>query len=803
MQIDAPNEPSQSVIPLPDALGAPVGGKAEGLSRLIAAGLRVPKGFVMVRRTDNGDLASAYDALGGGAVAVRSSAVGEDSAEASFAGQYETVLEVEGIEALEQAVQRCLASTSSDRAVSYRERSSGTAEAVMNVVVQQMVAPRAAGVLFTADPVTGRRDCVVADAVAGTGEALVSGQVSPDHYRLLRTGELIDADLQQREPLLDQAALRELVSDALRAEESFGHPLDLEWAIDRQGTLYWLQARPITALARDPDELGTLQDEADHYTSCNIGECMPGPVTPLSFSTVWRGNDSSLQVMQSRMGIQREPNEGYRFSRLYYGRILLNLTKLGRSATHVAGSTTEQLALAICGRVIPELDPGPKASTLTRAINGARYVTYLASGKRHQRKLERLVDELTFPAERTSAAMYEAIDSRLWAIMNAFDHHMTSSAGSGALEPTLMGILSQGKEPGPEEHAQVAALLASVSEHDVESADIAAGIDRIGEAALRHPGAAERLLARDDQEVLAWLRSAEAAEVGREFERYLRRHGHRCVREFELREREWASDPGPLLASLRASLTARQGRGQTPRPGPAAAVEVPARLRPLIRLTQSAVRRRERTKSLLVRVITRFKRAYRRLGDLVVDEGVLPDADLLFFLGHEEIGALIRGESDGLVEAALGRREALDYQERITLPDVFTGSPAPLDTPPPVSDGGRQLSGKPVSRGRVEGVARVARDLAEAAALKPGEILIAPITDVGWSPYFGVIAGLATDVGSSVSHGAVVAREYHLPAVVDLRRATQVFRTGDRVILDGDRGTLERADDEKERADAD
>lgn len=144
----------------------------------------------------------------------------------------------------------------------------------------------------------------------------------------------------------------------------------------------------------------------------------------------------------------------------------------------------------------------------------------------------------------------------------------------------------------------------------------------------------------------------------------------------------------------------------------------------------------------------------------------------------------------GLAEKALGRREVLAYQMEVSFPDVFAGSPEPLDdTLEPVSYD-HTLRGKPVSRGQARGYARVVSTLEEAGTIRPGEILIAPVTDVGWSPYFSLIAGLATDVGSSVSHGAVVAREYGLPAVVDLRRATKAFKTGDRVFLDGDHGLL-------------
>ncbi|TNF60334.1 MAG: pyruvate, water dikinase, partial [Deltaproteobacteria bacterium] len=190
----------------------------------------------------------------------------------------------------------------------------------------------------------------------------------------------------------------------------------------------------------------------------------------------------------------------------------------------------------------------------------------------------------------------------------------------------------------------------------------------------------------------------------------------------------------------------------------------------------------------LVAVTTEFKHAYRTLGSRMAEEGLLPDQDAVFFLTHQELGELLRGRRE-LAELAVSRRRVIDYQMPLHFPQVFSDRPEPLRLEPiEGEDGG--LVGKPVSRGKVTGRARVVETLVEAAELQAGEILIAPITDVGWTPYFSLIAGLATDVGSAVSHGAVVAREYGLPAVVNLRVATSRFQTGDLVTLDGDHGTL-------------
>ncbi|MCZ6806415.1 MAG: PEP-utilizing enzyme, partial [Deltaproteobacteria bacterium] len=353
----------------------------------------------------------------------------------------------------------------------------------------------------------------------------------------------------------------------------------------------------------------------------------------------------------------------------------------------------------------------------------------------------------------------------------------------------LLGIVAKGEAPTTAHHAEVAQMLAGAT--NVESADIVAGAERILDRLVHNPRAEDHFASADPKSALAWLQSPDSGDAGTEFTRYLERHGHRAVRELELRQKEWALDPMPVTTSLQSGLRARLSQTTPARAvtGTAddsdAAHPILARLMPL---AHGAVRCREHTKSGLVAVTTHFKHAYRALGSRMAREGLLPDEDAVFFLTHEELGDLMNGQH-ALTKVAVARRKVTDYQMTLHFPQVFSGRPEPVKLEHITSEDGA-LIGKPVSRGVVTGRARVVKTLEEAAALEAGEILITPITDVGWTPYFSLIAGLATDVGSAVSHGAVVAREYGLPAVVNLRVATSRFRTGDEVVLDGDRGTL-------------
>jgi phosphohistidine swiveling domain-containing protein len=258
-----------------------------------------------------------------------------------------------------------------------------------------------------------------------------------------------------------------------------------------------------------------------------------------------------------------------------------------------------------------------------------------------------------------------------------------------------------------------------------------------------------------------------------------------------MRDPSWCDDLTPLIQSMQAAVHARLLTGGH-RELHSEDIEWSALsrgLRWILPRAHNAIRRREHTKSQLVELAHRFKQAFRYLGERMAFEGLLPDADLVFFFSTSELSAFVAAPRASAVEHALARRCALDYQQQFEFPEISVGLPQPLE-PQSVDMADGMLQGRPASRGVVEGVVRVAHTLQEAAALEPGEILVTPITDIGWTPYFSLIGGLVTDLGSSVSHGAVIAREYGLPCVVNTRQATRFLQTGNRVRLDGDTGRV-------------
>ncbi len=791
-----------AIVPLEAAAGRALGGKAEGLARMIGGGLRVPPGFVLARADRGWDreaVVAAWRALGAPRVAVRSSASGEDGAGASFAGQYETVLDVASEEGLVAAVERCVASAASERVRRYaaaREDEEHAAHSgELAVVVQAMIAPRAAGVLFTLDPASGRRDRMVVDAVRGLGEALVSGAETPDHYELDAGGRPCARDLAGDAAILGDEELLELAEGAHRATRLLGAAADLEWAIDGDGTLWWLQLRPVTAAAPDPRELDCAPpDPRDVLTRANIGEMMPGAVTPLGWSVTGYGIEHAMQAMQIAVGLQQRQVPEMRFTHMSCGHFLLNLTTMVEMSAAVLGSTREALCISICGRDVPELAEPPRRPTWRRALGGLRYFRYALTAPRRIARFEPVGRGLEVTEAHDARRLWKEIDRKLAVLWECYDVHLASSTGSGL----VAGILerSLGDRPADERASVVAELLGGAG--DVESAAVASAASDIAQALVADDELSRAFLALADKQRVQWLTSEASGAGGRAFRRVLARHGHRSLRELELRQRPWRDDPAPLVAAVSAAVRVGTSVGAT-RPAMPSAAAAAARYGVSPRVVawgRDAVRRREHTKSLLVRVTGVFKTAYRRLGELLAAEGLLGDADLVFFLTHQELGRFLCEGERGLAARAEGRRRGLDWQMDLEFPEVSVGLPDPVEHHAAIAEGERVLQGRVVSRGRIEGLARVVRTLEEASAVRPGEILVAPVTDVGWTPYFATIAGLATDIGSAVSHGAVVAREYGLPAVVNLRTATRMFRTGDRVVLDADAGTLRAADDQ-------
>ncbi len=781
------------VVPLHQVTDTTMGGKAYGLSRLLAMGLPVPAAFVIRNaRSDAAlpELEQHYHALGGGKVAVRSSALGEDGSDASFAGQYDTVLNVAGLQALQRAIDHCVASAGSERARRYQLEQAQGGEAAMNVVVQCMVDARVAGVVFTADPVSARRDLLLIDAVAGLGEALVSGEATPDHYAVHSSGTVVRRQLVGAQALLTDSEISAIASQARAAAAREGQPLDLEWAIDRAGRLFWLQARPITTLPADLNEFDTrLPRPDDVLTISNISEMMPGAVCPLTGSFTGWGIDYGLQYMQVAVGARARIDRRWQITAQAYGHLFLNLTGNVVMAAAVLGSSAEQTAQTLCGRVVPELKEFPPLPLWRRLLNTVKLLRFALAAPAVVDRFGRELEQFGIASKPDSAGMWAELAARSGFFEHCMAVHIQSSALSGFLCAVVESMVSgRSSHSTGEDQAEAVRLLSGAS--GVESALMLEQLDVLLDRIAAHPDVQTSFRQVPVDQALAWLRAAPG--LAEDFAGFMAAHGHRGYRELCMRDPSWGDDPSTLIQSMQAAVHARLVTGGH-RQLHTVGIDWPSLsrgLRWILPRAHNAIRRREHTKSQLVQVAHHFKLGFRRLGELLASEGRLPDADLVHFFSFDELPDFVVAPSATAVARAVARRNAFAFQQRFEFPEISVGMPQPLE-PQQVDRADGILFGRPASRGVVEGSARVAHTLAEAALLQPGEILVTPITDIGWTPYFSMIAGLVTDLGSAVSHGAVIAREYGLPCVVNTRQGTRFIATGDLIRLDGDSGKVE------------
>ncbi|MCC6337562.1 MAG: hypothetical protein IT380_26645 [Myxococcales bacterium] len=796
-------------VELPAPAEPGLGGKGEGLSRLLALGLPVPPTVVIPVEVFHAALAgatkddearwllegplpegvtTAIDAarrrLGELPLAVRSSALGEDGGDSSFAGAHETVLDVRGAEAVLAAVRTCWASAFSERALSYRrERAAGQAPA-MAVVLQRFVEPDFAGVAFTVDPVSGEAGPVV-EYVAGRGDALVSGRVAPVRAKAGSAPWV--------------ARVLQLVGEA---EAKLGGPQDLEWAV-RDGDVFLLQARPITTLAK--------KRRTPIWANTNAAEVMPGVLTPMSVSVAKLYVKALLGPMLSPFQLDSERLD---VVGVIAGRMYFNLSAIMAWMSSLPGVRADDATVwarllggsgAELAGAIARLEPNELPTALVspwRALRGA-LVSISMVLRHHRADASRALAAVAREADTLEAVDVTALGEAALvlhlkaALHGAFGPDDTvvacAGVGMGALE-ALRKLCARWFDD--RQGALAGRLMTGIG--GFASADAGMAIDRLA----MHARALGVFLPEEEEWPAAQAR-LERDEAGRaflaEWRAFLVKHGHHARGESDVAAPRWREDPGPVLSAVRAAL-AQTGPGLAAREQlrqqerAALIEELRSRLGPLRRAIFRAVLRRvdagltarENGRSEAVRRVAIARASLLELGRRFVSCGRLGSASDIFFLSLDEL--------EGTLDLAplVARRQAeLARWKAVTPPGVVMGEFDPRDAiAPPKPTGSATMTGIAASPGVVEGIARVLVEPSGGDAILPGEILVAPFTDPGWTPLFINAAGLITDYGGLLSHGSVVAREYGLPAVVNTQAATVSIRTGQRVRVDGNRGEV-------------
>lgn len=801
-----------------------------------------------------GEILTAYRGLDISAVAVRSSATAEDLPDLSFAGQQDTFLNVIGEAALLQAVVACWSSLWTARAIGYRARHGIASEGIaLAVIVQAMVQSQASGVLFTANPLTGLRNQVVIDATLGLGEALVSGQTEPDHYVVDATDAIVartlgakavqtvgaagggirtiraDASAQQAIP---DEVIAHLARLGRQVAAEYDAPQDIEWAW-AAGRVYLLQSRAITSLypmleATEADDLracfsfGAVQGVLDPFTPLGqdfIRTAFAGGARMFGYDLDWR----TLRVI--RLAGERLWIDVTAPMRNSLGRkVIQNLLS---AAEPGAAQALRQLASE------PQLQPtqrGLKLSTLARIRRGfapiaARVIRNWSDPDRRPRQLREQMDAhvaawraqappATLPPRERIAAVAGQFDT--------FEHHLAEMvfdlfaavfAGISMLV-VLDRLLTHAGDAFARSGFNPLALQLTRGLANNVTTEMDLLLTRVARAIRAEPAVADSF--RDtNTNVLAaaYRRGGLPPVVQQEIDAFLIRYGMRGLGEIDLGRPRWREQPEQILDSLRSYLSIVDPAAapdavfaRSERQAEAAATAIVARVRQSrggrlkARVARFAIRRlrafgglRELPKFVVVQHMDVLRTVLLESGRALVEAGDLARADDLFYLRRDELRMYGAGEVrdwSKLIDQrrARGTHESRRRQiPRLLLSDgraYYDGMGATPDI-----DGADQLSGSPVSPGVAEGIARVVLD-PHSAGLQPGEILVCAGTDPAWTPLFFVSAALITEVGGMMTHGAVVAREYGIPAVVGVHDATRRIQTGQRLRVDGSSGVI-------------
>jgi pyruvate,water dikinase len=815
------------------AEAAEIGGKAAALARLTLAGFPVPAWFALTASAGSGTgdlgpaLERALERLGPGPYAVRSSAIDEDGRGHSFAGQLESYLNVPAGEVAAR-VADVRRSGSSERVLAYR-REQGLREApcAPAVLVQRMIDAEAAGVAFSADPISGARGRRVVSAVRGLGDALVSGEADADTWHVDREGRVLERRMAAggAGPALSDAQAVEVARLAERAEAHFGAPQDIEWAL-RDGRLYLLQSRPITSLAALADPEG----ERIVWDNSNITESYAGVTTPLTFSFARRAYEEVYRQFCLVMGVPKAKVDAHgrtfrNMLGLIRGRVYYNLNSWYRALALLPGFTLNRRLME---QMMGVREPMPERIVAALAAAGAGerladawyLLRMLARLLAHHARIDatirgfyaRLGVALAEPAPPLAvqrldelAAAYRELEQQLltrWdaPLINDFlamifygTLRMLAQRWCGDAEGALQNDLLCG-EGGmvSAEPAQRVAELARLARPHAEL---------VGLLAEAPPEGAAAALERHPEFHAAW-RS------------YLERFGDRCMEELKLESATLHDDPTTLMRAVaqlaRRGAPARAAAGAEARLRAAAEERVAAALggKPVRRAVfrwvlanaRARVRDRENLRFERTRLFGRVRRVFLEIGRRLAALGRLEEARDVFYLEVEEALAVVEGTATSVELAALAaarKREFSSYREQPAPADRFETSGAVHQgnafTAPaaPAPETGDSVKGIGCCPGVVRAPVRVVTD-PKGAVLQGGEILVAERTDPGWIMLFPACAGLLVERGSLLSHSAIVAREMGIPAIVSIPGVMQWVRDGDWVEMDGASGLARR-----------
>lgn len=802
------------------------------------------------------EVVAAYRKLVSGAgkkarVAVRSSVGTKDLDATSFPGQMNTYHNLRGEEEVIRKVRECWASAFSYPALVNRNaRGIDHFHVFVAPVVQLMVDAESAGVVFTLNPLNGRRDQVAINACRGLGESVVSGRSDCDHFVVSKASaeilkeEIADKDSkivfddqrgegnhevpldaeERSRPSISREQINQLVETALAIEESYGAPQDIEWAFEG-GDLYILQSRNITT-AGDTEraeagaaeewicEFDTSVDPLyDEYTLSNISEVLPGVLTPLSISDI-NSLDYGFIKTNTNLGLMKhiKPMKEFTFLDIFYGRCHLNLSVVKEMLAQLPGANIKEFDRRGTGEDKGGLyRPTPRNLLVLPGIL-ARLSYYAVKTPGEAEILGREYEDMLAEAKRVDyqkapySEIFEKMEESRRKLFKAMALHIMISQ----LAVTYFDFLSRitAKWLDDDKGALAARLVTGLQ--SLESARPSVYIWDLSRRVV--DSQALRKIFEDNQpwtilELLQREPSPEASDFLSSLDSFLERFGYRGIFESEAMMPNWDEDPSYIFAAIKNYLdvdphnSPRDIASRQERERQQAVQEAMARLkgpqrlllRYLIKQSQIYISLREYMKSILVKGLTQGKKAYRAVSRRLTEQGVLREPDDIYFLTSREVEALAMGRAGNIAVEELVSRRRREYERNlgVVLPEYSKGRPRPL-TPREleVREDIETLEGIGVSPGKVTGRARVITDPLNNAEIRPGEILVAPVTDAAWTPLFVTASATVVEVGGPLSHGSIVAREFGIPCVVNAGAATRLITTGQVITVDGGKGKV-------------
>lgn len=757
------------------------------------------------------------------AYAVRSSATAEDLPTASFAGQQDTYLNIIGKEAILHHISKCWASLFTERAITYRIQNGFDHRKVyLSVVVQKMVFPQAAGILFTADPITSHRKVLSIDASFGLGEALVAGLVNADVYKV-RDGKIIDKKIstkklaiyaskdggtqeqeiepeQQNSQTLTDEQILQLEHMGRKIEAHFGSPQDIEWCLV-DDTFYIVQSRPITTLYPIPE----ANDQENHvYVSVGHQQMMTDPMKPLGISIWQLTAGRPMYTAGGRMFVDVTDDLAAPDKR----HILVNV--LGKSDPLIRDALTTILERGDFIQLLPDDHKEQNAGTSNK---GPAHVDFQALNdydpgivsdliKADQTSVEELKHNIQ---TKSGSDLFDFIEEQAQLRKSLSDPRsfgviMTGMNASSWINEKMMEWLGE---------KNAADTLAQSAPNNITSAMGLELLD-VADVIRPYPEVIEYLQQVKDDDFLEGLMKLDGGPEARDaIYAYLNKYGMRCVGEIDITRTRWSEKPSTLVPMILSNIkNFAPGAGKRKfEQGLQEALNKEQELLDRLRQLPDGEQKAEETKRMIDRVrnfigyreypkygiVSRYfvyKQALLKEAEQLVQANVLLEKEDIYYLSFEEFREVVRTHKLDY-KLINKRKDEYESYKKLTPPRILT------------SDGeiiaGRYkrenlpadaIIGLPVSSGVIEGRARVILRM-EDANLEDGDILITSFTDPSWTPLFVSIKGLVTEVGGLMTHGAVIAREYGLPAVVAVDNATKLIKDGQRIRVHGTEGYIE------------